>query len=138
MKEDKVLDLPHTHIDEIWKAADIAFRMIGDYPFEKFIAIMMDNCNKVVSVFELATSASVNQCAIELSSILKAALVSNSHRIIVAHNHPSGDKNPSKQDIELTYQLIRMAATVHMSIYDHIIVTPRKDIWTALGDLDIK
>lgn len=55
--------------------------------------------------------------------ILQAALLTNSVTIILAHNHPSGNLQPSRQDIDITKQVKEAAQLMRIKILDHLILT---------------
>jgi DNA repair protein RadC len=54
--------------------------------------------------------------------VFKAAIMSNSHALIVAHNHPAGSLTPSDEDLQTTRQLIKAGELMNIPILDHIIV----------------
>jgi DNA repair protein RadC len=57
--------------------------------------------------------------------VFKAALLSNAHTIIVAHNHPTGELTPSDEDLQTTEQLVKVGRLLGVSVLDHIIVSFR-------------
>ena len=54
--------------------------------------------------------------------MFQSALLNNAKGIIVAHNHPSGDPDPSPEDIEVTKRLIKAGNILEIDVLDHIIV----------------
>ena len=58
--------------------------------------------------------------------IFKEALICGSSRIMVIHNHPSGNPQPSFEDIEITKRLYRMAEELEIEIVDHLIIGRNK------------
>ena len=59
---------------------------------------------------------------VDSRAIFRAAILTNAHKIIVAHNHPSGDAYPSDEDIRLTRRLVKAGRTIGINILDHIII----------------
>ena len=57
------------------------------------------------------------------TNALQAALLTNSVAIILAHNHPSGNTKPSRQDIEITKQVKDAARLMRITVTDHLILT---------------
>ena len=55
--------------------------------------------------------------------VFKAAMLSNAHAIIVAHNHPAGSITPSSEDIETTEMLIKAGDILGVKVIDHLIVS---------------
>lgn len=68
---------------------------------------------------------------VDPSPILREALLCNASSIILAHNHPSGDPNPSEQDIHLTQRLSEAASLIGVQIFDHIIIGDRNFVSLA-------
>lgn len=60
---------------------------------------------------------------VDVRVILQAALLTNSVAIILAHNHPSGNLQPSRQDINITKQVKEAAQLMRIKILDHLILT---------------
>ncbi|HNB22737.1 MAG TPA: JAB domain-containing protein, partial [Candidatus Melainabacteria bacterium] len=68
----------------------------------------------------------------------KAAILSNSYAILVAHNHPGGSLTPSREDLETTEQLVSAGKLLGVPVVDHVIVAAggihsirenRPDLW---------
>jgi DNA repair protein RadC len=55
--------------------------------------------------------------------VFKAALLANAFGIIVGHNHPSGDPEPSNDDVVLTHRLVAAGELIGIPLFDHIIVS---------------
>ena len=68
---------------------------------EYFISICLDTKNQIISK-ETISVGSLNANVVHPREVFKAALLASAARIIVAHNHPSGDPEPSREDIEIT------------------------------------
>ena len=64
----------------------------------------------------------LDQCFVTPREMLKAAFLSNARGIIMLHNHPSGNLNPSKCDTEITDRMIQICRMVEIDLLDHIIV----------------
>lgn len=80
----------------------------------------------VVSVGGLAASI------VEPRQVFKAAVLANAAALILAHNHPSGNPEPSKEDIQITKQLKQAAGVMGVAIHDHLIITERS--YTSLAN----
>ena len=92
---------------------------------EYVILICLDSKNYINSIFEISHGG-IDAANIQISNILKRALLSNSPKIILCHNHPSGDVSPSKKDYILTDQLYDASETVGIKLLDHIIIGHNK------------
>lgn len=83
--------------------------------------ILLSIRNTVISSRILATGL-VDKVLISPRKIVQYALEANACRIILVHNHPSGDTTPSQEDINLTHAVIQAAQLFNIRIEDHIIV----------------
>ena len=72
--------------------------------------------------FEILFRGTLTQAAVYPREIVKAALKHNAAGVVLAHNHPSGNAEPSSQDIRLTASIKQALATVDVQVIDHIIV----------------
>lgn len=70
---------------------------------------------------EVHQRGTVNETALYAREILKRTLELGSSAVVLIHNHPSGNPDPSLDDIQITYALIKAAKPLNIDIYDHII-----------------
>lgn len=89
---------------------------------EKFIVLFLNNQNHVLSS-EILQTGTVNKSVIYLRTIIERALKHNATGIILAHNHPSGTLEPSKEDITISNKLKDACKNIDISLLDHIIIT---------------
>lgn len=89
---------------------------------EQFKVILLNRNNRVLGFFE-ASSGGVSGTVADPKLIFMAALKMNACALIIAHNHPSGNKLPSEADKTLTLKIKEGAKLLDMSLLDHIIVT---------------
>lgn len=73
--------------------------------------------------FNVASVGGLNTTRTRPAEILKAAILSNSLGLILVHNHPSGELDPSPEDIEFTRAVQQACELVGIDLYDHVIVT---------------
>lgn len=91
---------------------------------EHFIVITLNNKN-IINSIELVGIGSNTSVNINSADVLRCALLRSSNSIIVVHNHPSGDVEPSKHDLYLTRRLNSLASFHNIKLLDHIIVGDR-------------
>lgn len=96
--------------------ADMAHRLI-----ERVRVLHLNTKNQLVRD-ELVSEGSIDQAAVHVREIIKRALELGSAALIIVHNHPSGDPQPSRQDVALTKELIAAAKPLGIAIHDHIVV----------------
>ena len=89
---------------------------------EESAMICLNRANEVIGYFKVSSGGTAST-VMDAKVIFTQALQSGAHSIILAHNHPSGNKMPSEVDIKLTKQLIKGAQLLDMRVLDHIILT---------------
>jgi len=89
---------------------------------ECFWVLLLSNANRLIGIAEVA-SGHPNQTCVPVREIFQLALITNSVNLIVAHNHCSGNLNPSKADRDLTKRLATCSKWFGMTLLDHIIIT---------------
>ncbi|HIC92007.1 MAG TPA: hypothetical protein EYP21_08145 [Syntrophaceae bacterium] len=88
---------------------------------EKVIAVILDERNKIMS-YKTISIGGIDINFFKLIEVFKIAIKENSNSIIIVHNHPSGDPEPSEDDIKTTKKLIYAGEKIGISVQDHIII----------------
>ncbi len=94
---------------------------------EEFRVLFLDAKNRVLSD-EARSPGTVDQAAVYPREVLKRALELGASAMILVHNHPSGDPEPSKADIALTRALVRAAEAVDIAVHDHVIIGKGREV----------
>ncbi|MBX9693621.1 MAG: hypothetical protein K2Z81_14630 [Cyanobacteria bacterium] len=89
---------------------------------EHFVAYHLDCRNHVANV-HVVSHGTASASLVHPREVFKAAVLSNAHAIIVAHNHPAGSMTPSNEDIETTEMLIKAGDILGVKVIDHVIVS---------------
>ncbi|WP_332236837.1 JAB domain-containing protein [Sporolactobacillus sp. KGMB 08714] len=92
---------------------------------EYFIVVSLDTKNQPMSV-NICHIGNLNFSIVHPREVFKAAILSNSCSIIVAHNHPSGIVEPSQEDKEITKRLVSAGNIIGIEVLDHIIISDDK------------
>lgn len=92
---------------------------------EQLIAIYLNVKSEIIDT-KVLTIGTANQTIIDPKEVMKWALKLSSSHVVIAHNHPSGDPTPSRQDIASTDYLISFAKSLDITIVDHIIIGQNK------------
>jgi DNA repair protein RadC len=95
---------------------------IGNMNHENLRVIYMNKKYRLIAE-DLQNIGTVDQTPLYIREIIKRALVIGSTSIVVSHNHPSGDIQPSSNDIALTKQLSEACQSIGIELIDHIIIT---------------
>ena len=132
-----VLELNRRYLYETLKDVDILknprhtreylLSRMGHLTREIFACLFLTSQYKVIAFIELF-QGSINQTDVYLGQVVKAALKYDAAAIIVAHNHPSGDPEPSQADIELTRELQKALNLVEIQLLDHIILGSNQSV----------
>ncbi|MCX9011418.1 MAG: DNA repair protein RadC [Candidatus Methanoperedens sp.] len=88
---------------------------------ENFIELCLDTKNQVIRE-ETVSVGSLNANIVHPREVFRTALAVSAAHIIVAHNHPSGDPAPSREDIEITKKLIEAGKIIGVEVLDHVII----------------
>ena len=94
---------------------------LGAEAEEVFMILCLNTKNKVVGVFEVSRGT-ISSSMVHPREVFKRALLCNATSIILAHNHPSGDPTPSREDIEMTKRLAEAGELLGVKVLDHIII----------------
>ena len=92
----------------------------GDRKQEHFISISVNGANEVMNV-RVVTIGLVNKSQVHPREVFADVIVERACAIIIAHNHPSGDLTPSKEDISITRRIKEAATILGIRLLDHII-----------------
>lgn len=95
--------------------------LLGDYEHEVFALLHLDSRHRVIAFQELFRGT-LDGASVYPREVVKAALEHNAAAIVLVHNHPSGDPEPSQADRNLTHKLKEALNLVGVRTLDHIIV----------------
>ena len=90
--------------------------------YECFYCMYLSKANKVLSVM-LISEGGISGTVVDLKKILAPAILQHASGIIISHNHPSGNLNPSQPDIDMTKKIKEAAKLIDVQLFDHIILT---------------
>jgi DNA repair protein RadC len=90
---------------------------------EYFVVICLDTKNQPTAI-NICHMGSLNSSIVHPREVMKPAILSNSASVIVAHNHPSGQCEPSREDVEVTNRLVEAGRVIGIDVLDHLIVCP--------------
>ncbi len=113
--------LDRATITQSKEAIPIIMPLLQDLNYEVFCVLYLNHSGKLLR-HELLSSGGLTATVADVRIILKNALLYNASRLIIAHNHPSGNRTPSQADISLTRQVKQAAALMDITLLDHIII----------------
>ncbi|WP_325684658.1 RadC family protein [Rhodopila sp.] len=95
--------------------------VMGQERVEQFRILFLNNRNRLLAD-EVQSRGSVAHAPAYPREVVRRALELNATALILAHNHPSGDPTPSREDVAMTQDIQRAAATMGIVVHDHIVV----------------
>ncbi|MFM8360299.1 MAG: JAB domain-containing protein [Verrucomicrobiota bacterium] len=84
--------------------------------------VLLLNVRRKIKGHVLVSTGLMDQVLIHPRETFRAAVIASAHSVILMHNHPSGDSNPSEADIRVTRDLIRAGQVLKIEVLDHVIV----------------
>ena len=98
---------------------------------ESFYALYLNRANKVLG-YQLISIGGISGTVVDVRCIYQAALKTSCSSIILAHNHPSGNREPSDSDVKITEKLKKAGGLLDIQVLDHLILLPEG--YTSLAE----
>jgi len=114
-------DLPKKKIHNAADLVNYYLPCMRDLKKEKFKAILLDVKNKIIRDVDISVG-SLNESIVHPREVLKEIIKESAASVIFLHNHPSGESNPSKNDLDITERLADACELVGVKVLDHIIL----------------
>ncbi len=105
--------------------ASIFIPLLKDEVKEKFIVICLNSANRITK-YEVISIGNLNSSIVHPREVFKVAIDNLAANIILLHNHPSGNPEPSSEDISVTNKLVEAGKIFDIKIFDHIIISGNK------------
>ncbi|MBU7045406.1 MAG: DNA repair protein RadC [Theionarchaea archaeon] len=96
-------------------------------PQEEFRVILLDAKQKLIRI-ETVSLGSLDKALVEPRDVFRPAITFNAASLVIVHNHPSGDTQPSEQDVLLTRELCMCGIILGIEVLDHIIIGKRDHV----------
>ena len=101
--------------------AEIFIPILRDDNKEKFIVVCLNSANKIIK-HEIISVGNLNSSVVHPREIFKVAIDNSSASIILIHNHPSGNPEPSNEDIRITKKIVETGKIMDIPVFDHLII----------------
>jgi DNA repair protein RadC len=102
--------------------ADFLKLHLSDLPYEVFAVVLLNRANRIIH-FEVISKGGITGTVADPRIILKLALLHGATGIILSHNHPSGNLQPSQADDQVTRNIQKAAELMDIKLLDHLIVS---------------
>ena len=89
---------------------------------EKFMILMLNGRNRLLGLHDVSTGTATT-CLVHPREVFRAAIAIGAAAVILAHNHPSGDADPSCEDEALTERMVKAGEILGIRLLDHVVVT---------------
>ena len=107
------------------KVFEIMQPIIGELPHEEFWVLFLNNSNKVISKSQLSKGG-ISGTIVDVRLVFKLALENGATALILCHNHPSGNLQPSDADRKITKKIKLAGDSLDVKVLDHLIITETK------------
>ncbi len=102
-------------------AARILQPLIGEHDREAFAVLLLDNKHRVTAG-HIAHLGGLSDCHVIGREVFKAAILANAAAVILGHNHPSGEPEPSADDTRITAKLQEAGTLLGIEVLDHVVI----------------
>lgn len=105
--------------------ADIFIPLLRDETKENFYIVCLNASNRIIK-YQLISVGTLDASLVHPREVFKAAIQNDSKNLILVHNHPSGNPEPSEEDFNITKRLIEAGKLLNINVLDHIIIAGGK------------
>lgn len=102
-------------------AFDLLYANVADCIYEEFWILLLNQANRKISIEQISEGGQAGT-VVDPKRVFKLALEQNAAGIILCHNHPSGNLNPSQADKDLTDKLVKAGKFLDIKVLDHLII----------------
>lgn len=102
-------------------AAAVLRELIGDRDRETFAVLMLDTKHRVIAA-HIASIGGLDRSLADPREVFRAAIIAGAKAVVLGHNHPSGDLEPSPADLKITWMLAKAGDLLGIPVVDHLIV----------------
>lgn len=94
---------------------------------ENFLVLLLNARHEVLCV-ETVSVGSLNASIVHPREVFRSAVIQSAASIVLIHNHPSGDPEPSEEDLSITKRLVEAGDLLGIGVLDHVVVASRGDV----------
>jgi DNA repair protein RadC len=102
-------------------AAALLILQMGHLDQEEMRTMLLDTKNKVISIVTVYRGT-VNTSQVRVAEVYKEAIRTNATSLILAHNHPSGEPDPSPEDVLVTRKIVEAGELLEVECLDHLVI----------------
>lgn len=110
-----------TTVDRSERALAIVRPLLEVEVTEVILVVFLNGQNRPIGLQEVSRGG-LHGCAVTPADVFRGAIVAGASAIILAHNHPSGDSTPSREDVKMTRDVLVAGDILGISVVDHLVV----------------
>ena len=119
--KEKAMSYDFKNISNPEDGAKIIKAYIGNSDRENFVVACLDIRGNITAL-NTVSIGTINETSVHPREVFKVAILANSISIVIAHNHPSGDTSPSREDVEFTKRIVNAGKIIGIEVLDHIVI----------------
>ncbi len=100
---------------------------------EQFCVILLNSKNEIIGL-NIVSIGGLSSASVHPREVLKPAILANSAAIILCHNHPSNNMEPSPDDLAITKRIIQASEVIGIAVHEHIIISMDDDRYYSFAD----
>lgn len=112
---------PGVNFERPLSAAQYLIPKLGELEHEVFVVMFLDTRHRLIEYSEMFRGT-YNSASVHPREVVKEALRLNAAAVILAHNHPTGNSDPSQADHKITYKIKEALALVDVCVLDHLVI----------------
>ena len=127
--KDKTVSFGHANLCNSHQGHAVLQNLIltrGQPDREQFVVALLSAKNQMIGM-NIVSVGALSATTVHPREVLKPAILSNSAAILLCHNHPSNDLNPSADDLAITRTIIQAATVVGIQVHEHLIINLEND-----------
>jgi DNA repair protein RadC len=136
---DRSVSFNHQRLSNSAEAQALVQQLIrtqGQPDREQFCILMLNAKNEIIGL-NIVSVGGLSSAPVHPREVLKPAILANSAALILCHNHPSNDLEPSAEDLAITKQIVRAADLLGITVHEHIIITMDDNHYYSFADQGI-
>lgn len=123
VKRKKIAEQSAERIEQPAKAFEMFAQFAKDSTQESLFVMVLGSRNNLIGIEQVYLGTATGT-SVRIAEVFRSCILSGGQGIVVVHNHPSGDPEPSEEDKKLTEDLVRGSRVLDIEFLDHLVVSP--------------
>lgn len=134
--KDKSISFSNSRMNNSQEAQALIQRLIktqGQSDREQFCVVLLNAKNDIIGL-NIVSIGGLSSASVHPREVLKPAILANSAAMILCHNHPSNDLEPSSEDLAITKRIVQASELMGITVHEHIIISMDDDRYYSFAD----